>query len=112
MAHDAASQAIQKTGGKAATSPSFPPGLCGSGSKNLLGEANPSWNWISGKTTGPDPQNPGIITGIWRGFCQQDFLALSILFLTFAVLYFGQIYFDTPNHSQIVDFHQLLFFIE
>jgi len=50
----------------------------------------------------------GFFGRIWRGFCRQFFLGGELLILTFAVLYFGQKYFDVPNHTQLIEFHWLL----
>jgi len=50
----------------------------------------------------------GIFTIIWRGFCREFFLGGELLILTFAFLYFGQKYFDVPNHTQLIEFHWLL----
>jgi len=34
----------------------------------------------------------------WPDYCEQSFLGQEHKILTFAILYFGQIYFDIPIH--------------
>jgi hypothetical protein len=43
------------------------------------------------------PEN-GQFVVFWPGYCEQSFLVLELEIPTFAILYFGQIYFDIPNH--------------